>query len=76
MSARNMVRSLRDSGALATGPETPAWRSTFLFFVSAWAFGAVVYLGAMYGVPLLVKAMEKPPAPVSYAKPDAPSGTF
>jgi hypothetical protein len=69
MSARNMVRSLRESGALAAPPPAPAWRSTVLFFVSALAFGAVAYLGAVYGVPLLLKAMEKPAPVVSYSKP-------
>ncbi len=69
MSARNMVRSLRDSGMLTAPPPAPEWRSTALFFVSALAFGAVAYLGAVYGVPLLIQAMDKPPPPVIYAKP-------
>jgi hypothetical protein len=69
MSARNMVRSLRESGALTAPSSSPAWRSTALFFISALAFGAVAYLGAVHGVPVLVDAMDKPPPPVSYAKP-------
>ena len=73
MSARNMVRSLRDSGALTARPPTPAWQSTALFFFSALAFGAAAYLGAVKGVPVLLKAMEKPVPVVSYAKPDTPT---
>ena len=73
MSARNMVRNLRDSGALTAQPPGPEWRSTALFFVSALAFGAVAYLGAVKGVPVLIKAMEKPVPVVSYAKPDTPT---
>jgi hypothetical protein len=70
MSARNMVRGLRESGALEAPPAAPAWHTTVIFFVSALAFGAVAYLSAIYGVPLLTKAMQKPPPVVSYAKPD------
>lgn len=69
MSARNMVRNLRDTGALETQPPPPAWRSGVLYFVSATAFGAVAYLAAIYGVPLLSKAMEKPAPVVSFARP-------
>lgn len=68
MSARNMVRNLRDSGGIAEAPAPPAWKSTMLLFVGALAFGAVAYLGAVYGVPLLAKAMDKPAPVVSYAK--------
>ena len=71
MSARNMVRSLRDSGALAASPPGPTWQSNLLFFATALAFGAVLYFAVSYGLPTLIHAMEKPPAPVSYAKPNA-----
>lgn len=72
MSARNMVRSLRDSGALQSRSPSPAWRSTVLFVAAALMLGAGVYLGAAYGVPAMMQATEKKPAPVNYAKPDAP----
>lgn len=74
MSARNMVRSLRDSGVLAGPPPTPGWRSNMVFFASALLCGAVLYLVAIYGLPGLMHAMEKKPPPVSFAKPDNPTG--
>lgn len=73
MSARNMVRSLRDSGALTGPPPAPRWRSSLVFFGFALFSGAFVYLGAVYGFPSLLKALEKKPAPVSYAKPEQPA---
>lgn len=69
MSARNMVRNLRDSGSLETQAPAPAWRFGVLSFVGASAFGAVVYLAGVYGLPVLNKAMEKPAPVVSFAKP-------
>ncbi|MBL8599645.1 MAG: hypothetical protein J0I48_21190 [Devosia sp.] len=71
MSARKMVQSLRDSGALAAQPAAPPWRTTVLAFFGALALGAGVYLGALYGLPLLAKAMTKVPPPVTFAKPSA-----
>jgi hypothetical protein len=70
MSARNMVRSLRDSGALAAPPPAAPWRSTAISFLGALALGAGVYVGALYGLPVLAKMVEKPPPVVSFAKPD------
>ncbi len=70
MSARKMVQSLRDSGALASPPPAPRWRVTLVTFVAALALGAGVYLGALYGLPSLMHTMEHKPPPVSFAKPD------
>jgi hypothetical protein len=70
MSARNMVRDLRDSGVLAAPPPAPNWRSNVVFFTAALACGAVLYLAVVYGLPAFIHAMEKPPPPVSYVKPD------
>jgi hypothetical protein len=69
MSARNMVRSLRDSGALDGPAAAPSWQSNLLFFATALLCGAVFYFAVIHGLPALIHAMEKPPAPVSYAKP-------
>jgi hypothetical protein len=69
MSARNMVRNLRDSGALDTRPPPPRTRRTFALVVAAVAFGFMAYFAATAGGPALLKAMEKKPAPVSFAKP-------
>ena len=69
MSARKMVQNLRDSGALAAPPAPPSWRSTILSFAGALLLGAGVYVGAIYGLPVLGKAMTKPPPVVSFAKP-------
>ena len=68
MSARNMVRSLRDSGALEGPAPAPSWQSNLLFFTTALVFGAVLYFAVIHGFPALIHALEKPPAPVSYAK--------
>ena len=73
MSARNMVRNLRDSGVLDTKPESPAWGTTAAMFAGAVLLGAFVYLGASYGLPGLIEAVQKKPPPVSFAKPDNPS---
>lgn len=70
MSARIMVRNLRDSGVLAAPPPAPSWHSTFALFCAATFAGAVFYLGAVYGVPALAKAVEKKPPPVTYARPE------
>lgn len=69
MSARNMVRSLRDSGALGGRPPAPEWRSTLLGLAGGVAFGATAYLGAAFGLPALGPLFAKPPPVVSYAKP-------
>ena len=69
MSARNMVRNLRDSGALASKPPAPEWRASAVFFVSALVFGALVYLGAAYALPGAMKLVEKKPVAVAYARP-------
>ncbi len=70
MSARKMVQSLRDSGALAGPPPAPPWRLTLLAYAAALCLGATVYLGAAYGLPSLIDAMEHKPPPVSFAKPN------
>lgn len=68
MSARNMVRNLRDSGLLTAPSRTEPWRAPLLF-IAALLFGAVLYLGGAYAMPGLMQAMEKKPPPVNYAKP-------
>lgn len=69
MSARNMVRSLRDSGALAAPPALPNWRSSALMFAAALVCGAALYLAATQGLPSLLHTMDQKPPPVSFAKP-------
>jgi hypothetical protein len=69
MSARNMVRDLRDSGALGGKRPGPGWRSTLLGFAGGLAFGAIAYLGAAFGLPAMGPLLTKPPPVVSYAKP-------
>ena len=69
MSARSMVRSLRDSGALGAAPGAPTWQANLMFFGVALLCGAILYMAVIYGMPALIHAMEKPPVPVSYAKP-------
>jgi hypothetical protein len=69
MSARNMVRNLRESGTLEGKPPGPEWRSTLLGFAGGLAFGAIAYLGAAFGLPALGPLFTKPPPVVSYAKP-------
>jgi hypothetical protein len=71
MSARNMVKSLRDSGALETRPRTPAWRTGAIFVVAALACFAVVYLGAVFVFPNMGTMFAKKPVQVAYAKPDS-----
>jgi hypothetical protein len=68
-SARNMVRNLRDSGALESKPESRGVRSGVLIFATALAFGAVMYLGAVFGLPSLLEAVERKPPPMSFVKP-------
>ena len=69
MSARNMVRSLRDSGALAVAAPAPGWRATLVSLAGGLALGAGVYLGALYGLPALGTMLEKPPMADSFARP-------
>ena len=71
MTARNMVRNLRDSGALESKPRsrTKPWLATIL---TGLAFGLTMYFGATVGVPVLLEAMKKDPPPVHFAKPGAP----
>jgi hypothetical protein len=71
MSARNLVRNLRDSGALPNRPAGPDWRSGAIFFGAALTFGAIVYLGVAFALPGLMHAMERKPPPVTYAKAEA-----
>jgi hypothetical protein len=68
MSARNLVRSLRDSGALPNKPAAPDWRSGVMFFGAALGVGAIVYLGLAFGLPALMQATARKPPPVTYAK--------
>lgn len=71
MSARNLVRNLRDSGALDRRPAGPEWRATAIFFCFALALGAVVYVGLAFALPNLGPLMRKPAPVVSYAKPSS-----
>ena len=68
MSARNLVRNLRDSGALPNKAAAPDWRSGVMFFGAALGVGAFVYLGIAFGFPLLMQATARKPPPVTYAK--------
>jgi hypothetical protein len=68
MSARNMIRSLRDRGDLA-GPPRSSPRAIAFTLVLAVSFGAIAFLGATSGLPALLSALEHKPAPVSFAKP-------
>lgn len=61
---------LRSSGSLEAEPQSGPLRSAIVLIGSALIFGAVIYLGAVFGAPALMKAMEKQPVPVSYAKPN------
>ena len=67
MTARNMVRNLRDSGSL--DGKLPQWRSTVLGFAGGLAFGAVAYLGTAFALPALGPLFTKPAPVVSFAKP-------
>lgn len=67
MTARNMVRNLRESGALETRPQSSGFRSVFLV-IGLIALGALVYLAAIYGLPLLIDAMQSKPPPIEFAK--------
>jgi hypothetical protein len=69
MSARNMVRNLRDSGALDTGARPSRIRTIFVLAIAAVGFGFVAYFAATTGGPALLQAMEKKPPPVNFAKP-------
>lgn len=69
MSARNMVRNLRDSGALDVQPPTSRIRPLLATILVGFVFGLVAYFGATSGVPALLEAMKKDPPPVHFAKP-------
>ncbi len=69
MSARNMVRNLRDSGAFDGRSPRSSWASGLLLFVGALALGAFAYLGFVYALPHAARLVEKQPVPVSYARP-------
>lgn len=68
MTARDMVRNLRENGALGMRTPGSGLRSSVLFFVTALAFGAVLYIGTTMGLPSLIEALEKKPPPVEFAK--------
>jgi hypothetical protein len=69
MSARNMVRNLRDSGALDAQTPAPRIRPIFATILAGLTFGLVAYFGATIGVPVLLDAMRTDPPPVHFAKP-------
>ncbi len=69
MSARNMVRNLRDSGALAGSSPPSRIRRSLALVIAAVGFGLVAYFVATIGGPALLQAMEKKPPPMSFAKP-------
>lgn len=71
MSARNLVRNLRDSGALPSRPAGPDWRAGAMFFGAALTVGAIVYLGIVFALPALMQATARRPPPVSFAKPES-----
>ena len=70
MSARNLVRSLRDGGALDGRPPRSSWVSGALIFLLALGLGAFAYLGVVYALPYAAHLLEKPPVKVNYARPD------
>ena len=68
MSARNLVRTLRDSGVLEAGSR-PAGGRILPTILAGLFFGAVMYFAATAGVPAVLHALERPPAPISFARP-------
>lgn len=69
MSARNMVRNLRDTGALEAQTPSPRIRPILATVLAGLAFGLVVYFAGTIGGPALLDAMRKDPPPVHFAKP-------
>jgi hypothetical protein len=69
MSARSMVRDLRDSGALEVDQPALAWRSTLLGMAGGMAVGALAYLGTAVAIPAMGPAFSKPAPIVHFAKP-------
>jgi hypothetical protein len=69
MSARNMIRNLRDSGSLDERPPRSRLRSGVALVLGALCFGFVAYFAATTGVPALIQVLEKKPAPMSFVKP-------
>ena len=69
MSARNMVRNLRDSGALEVDQPALAWRSTLLGMAGGMAIGALAYLGTAVAIPAMGSAFSKPAPVLDFAKP-------
>jgi hypothetical protein len=69
MSARSMVRNLRDTGALEGGHPVLAWRSTLLGMAGGMAVGALAYLGTAFAIPAMGPAFSKPVPIVHFAKP-------
>ena len=69
MSARNMVRHLRDSGALETRPAESRIRPMLATVLVGLVFGIVAYFGATSGLPVVMDLMKKDPPPVHFAKP-------
>ena len=72
MSARNMVRNLRDSGALEGVQPVLSWRSTLLGMTGGMAVGALAYLGAAFALPAMGPMFSKPAPVLSFAKPGEP----
>ena len=70
MSARNMVRNLRDSGAFDGKPPRSGLASIVLLIAAAGIVGAIGYVGLVYALPHAAKLLEKPPVKVNYARPD------
>ncbi len=69
MSARNMVRNLRDSGALDDAAPPSRIRPLVAMCVAALCFGFIAYYAAVTGGPALLQSMERKPPPVNFAKP-------
>jgi hypothetical protein len=69
MTARNMVRNLRDSGALDAPPPPARIRPWLATVLAGLAFGLTMYFGATLGVPVLLEAIQNDPPPVHFAKP-------
>lgn len=72
MSARQMVRELRDSGALSLPQRSLVADNLFVLVPLALACGAVAVLGAIYigpNLPDVSSLVGEKKAPVVYAKP-------
>ncbi|MEO6012414.1 MAG: hypothetical protein ABIQ30_02370 [Devosia sp.] len=72
MTARSIVRDLRDSGELQVPrASVRARRRSVVMLIVLLAFVGVAAFAAVQNGPALLKLVEKKPPPVSYMKPQA-----